>query len=883
MEYIKGEMYRNSYHKGYPYFRINYETSSNLWKLAKNNDFGKITGYYEVYRSCELNLLQMCDDGVERTALDWVIYHGNTGLIKWFSERPCTANIDCTKPMSLMMQSCPHLYNNKYINITVYLAVWQFAKNNDLDGMIKSNYLESCPDFVISKEIANLICEGKTALDFAYEHNNSQMAQLLLTVSGRLCTICPYDFKRRFPDLWEFTPIGEREKKFQVQFALCQDTCDEVSVIDYFYNKYPDFTKYLSNIDDKLTFIFTVLKLANNINAIELDKAVASSVDKAIVSIKTGYKIRIADLENRLTQQDTRNAELDTRNAELEARNAELEARNAGLAELEARYAELAEQLAEQDAQIAEQDALINKCDAYVNDLVNTNTELNQKISTYETQLADIAATAATANLSEKNSASGTEDIDKIRSEYQVKIDNLIRTIDELSKSNSKLVADHRLEISNLECTNAELSESVSALTFDCEKSIRKLVYANRELDANIIASGKTNSEHQAQIDNLIRINAELAKTNYEYETHIADLSASVLEQSTNTHSSPTPDNTQPNLDFLSESPDNWTSRNVTDWVNRLCPEFNSDTFIVNCISGPELLELTVADMENLALPLAVIKNLQKYIPMIKPNGRSLSKKSFSKTNYAAVLQSTPFVVDKHEIFVKLRELIEFYCGWKNIPDNMGTEYFTLLVKWIAEISDLSTNPANIYVSLWINHQYLADNIFSSIICEILRSDSLAAIRFVTPFVKGLSTTNYQFDLPTDLYLYRGSGIPRDELNVYVEGQIYRTPNLLSTTSDTNIAQSFLNKAQGQNIDPVLYIFCFCALPNNSELTNNDIYSNIKQITSNEYLFLPYSTFTVGSVIVSPDPSIESPHIVYVNVEPNSDKCLDMCPIIDWH
>lgn len=164
-------------------------------------------------------------------------------------------------------------------------------------------------------------------------------------------------------------------------------------------------------------------------------------------------------------------------------------------------------------------------------------------------------------------------------------------------------------------------------------------------------------------------------------------------------------------------------------------------------------------------------------------------------------------------------------------------------------------------------------------LCEILRLDYLAALQFAMPLINDISHFNAnainQIEWPEDKTLYRGGGIPRSELDKFIPELKYRSPHFLSASSNKKIGETFCHRATQQRNEAVLYIFhlndalipCF----------------NVNKISDDEFLFLPYSVFTVQYVKLSKDVSVGNPHIVHLNVETDSETQSDYLPLIYWH
>jgi hypothetical protein len=266
-------------------------------------------------------------------------------------------------------------------------------------------------------------------------------------------------------------------------------------------------------------------------------------------------------------------------------------------------------------------------------------------------------------------------------------------------------------------------------------------------------------------------------------------------------------------------------------------------------------------------------------LPTLRNNFSTQKKKSYAKSNYKELLPHVPLSKYQDEIFRKLREFIEFYCGWKNISEDEGYNFFSGLQEEALEKYKGSSSPRNICASLWISAKLLCKQELCSMLCDILRSDTLGHLQFALPLIKDISyysmSSTEKIEWPIDRILYRGGGIPSSELSTFVSGLKYRAPSFLSTSNNRKTGELFCNRAVQRKINPILYIF------NLSETCTPCF--NVNKISDDEFLFLPYAVFTVRSVIIRDNPSVDNPHIIHLYVEPDSETQSDFLPLINWH
>ncbi len=185
---------------------------------------------------------------------------------------------------SQILQRFPNL-KQKYNGRKTY-HYWHAAEKNKLADMIE---MFETSGGTIS---VNLIRAQKTALDFAAIHNNEPMAKHYLTVGNYVRVLVPTDFRNQFPNLWELTPIGKREKASNDLLLSGAALLIEQNLITTFSENYPDLIPYLAIIPDKIAFIINVTDSfythANSIASVKLEQQQREYAD-AIQKEKESY------------------------------------------------------------------------------------------------------------------------------------------------------------------------------------------------------------------------------------------------------------------------------------------------------------------------------------------------------------------------------------------------------------------------------------------------------------------------------------------------------------------------------------------------------------------------------------------------------------------
>ena len=136
---------------------------------------------------------------------------------------------------------------------------------------------------------------------------------------------------------------------------------------------------------------------------------------------------------------------------------------------------------------------------------------------------------------------------------------------------------------------------------------------------------------------------------------------------------------------------------------------------------------------------------------------------------------------------------------------------------------------------------------------------------------------------PTDGKTYRGATLPDEHRAFYTVGTHYRVPGYLATSFNERVAKQFAKRAwqaahdsSNEGKPAVVYVVQVdpAGEEDEDELCQNANYiANSLVPGEDEYLFVPYSVFTVTNVEWSPTPNYKKPHRIYI--EASSDCMLE--------
>jgi len=179
---------------------------------------------------------------------------------------------------------------------------------------------------------------------------------------------------------------------------------------------------------------------------------------------------------------------------------------------------------------------------------------------------------------------------------------------------------------------------------------------------------------------------------------------------------------------------------------------------------------------------------------------------------------------------------------------------------------------------------------FCSILCESIRNDESDFLDCCLPIIKGINQLcvdrrkdPIKVQWPSDHTLYRGAGLPTTEqIHFTTIGKKYRCPMFLATSKNKITSMKvFCKRAQVERKEPpILYVFHLdpqfgCVNVNYVDRTNVE--------NEDEFLFVPYSVFTVKSIDWKPNPVWTDPHEVHLIAAIDNSLEPQNLPLILWH
>lgn len=277
-------------------------------------------------------------------------------------------------------------------------------------------------------------------------------------------------------------------------------------------------------------------------------------------------------------------------------------------------------------------------------------------------------------------------------------------------------------------------------------------------------------------------------------------------------------------------------------------------------------------------------------VPVPLTEGRTFIDSNYKKMYTAFKKSGVPFQVN--ELLFAVESVIENFAAQFEDLDSDG-----FLRKFNADANarraQLKGNVEKTAELFWTSPHCLNETEFCSMLNEAIREDNpeflmhamvvvcaLNRLRVTARSSRGAIQANR---FPTNGVSWRGSCLPDEHQSFFTEGKIFRVPAYLATSFRENVALSFIERSDG-TIPPCLWRVLVDPRGKMDPLyrCKHASYVNITQVKGEgEYLFAPYSVFTVETVRWSLNPKV--PHRIHLRAALDNNKESEAVPLSPWY
>jgi len=244
-------------------------------------------------------------------------------------------------------------------------------------------------------------------------------------------------------------------------------------------------------------------------------------------------------------------------------------------------------------------------------------------------------------------------------------------------------------------------------------------------------------------------------------------------------------------------------------------------------------------------------------------------------SNFKQAYDVSPCPENQHELLGAVKAMISEFGRISDVPIPHCNRFFKELEKEVFQdpngLKDLLDDIPGAAQRLWTSAIILEGGQrkrqeLCSIVNHLLRLDNPEVMKEVSIFVRALnklSVVRHMGDLqklsfPPNGKLWRGGSLPDNLRDFYVPGRKYRVPMVLASSMDESVANNFIALAEAEGLPTVRWSILLD--PRGSTDVNwrcSHVNLVMKSCLGNkeaEFLFAPYSVFTVKEIKWSANP-----------------------------
>ena len=277
------------------------------------------------------------------------------------------------------------------------------------------------------------------------------------------------------------------------------------------------------------------------------------------------------------------------------------------------------------------------------------------------------------------------------------------------------------------------------------------------------------------------------------------------------------------------------------------------------------------------------IKSLKKENDLLMKQIRSLKCKglTFANSRYKRVFDSTQAPKWHYKIPQSIDALVSAYCTRRSIGDTVRDVF----LKDLFNVTSTSTSELDKIrehaLRIWTSDKRLQDRELCSILNEAIRNDDVELLPHAMVIVKALNqhliTRHQPRAVDDNMLLYRGAGLPDVHRSFFTVGKVFRVPMFMATSVNRKVAMRFSYNAHTSDCPAVLWTIRFP-----EDCYHMNLLSVSEKPHEQEYLFTPYSVFTVGKVVWKKKPTVKNPHEVTLLAASDNRTEAEDEPLAPW-
>lgn len=269
----------------------------------------------------------------------------------------------------------------------------------------------------------------------------------------------------------------------------------------------------------------------------------------------------------------------------------------------------------------------------------------------------------------------------------------------------------------------------------------------------------------------------------------------------------------------------------------------------------------------------------------------SIKDRTFRQSNFKLLYCQAQKPARADELLIACRGLVESYARVNSVSKEHSQEFCKLLETQLLQYQMSKWNIGNACEYLWTCTKNMQGKEFAFILNNAIRLDQPLDMVRAIKVVKGINIrrvmlrANFavkRIKFPKHGVCFRGTGFRNEHQPFFEKGRKYRVPGFLATSLSEHIAKQFARRADA-NHPRVLWRITVDPR-GKSDPTYRCNHVNVVRHTclkgESEYLFAPYSAFTVTWVRWSQD--VITPHTIEVEAALDNKRESEDLPLAPW-
>ena len=277
------------------------------------------------------------------------------------------------------------------------------------------------------------------------------------------------------------------------------------------------------------------------------------------------------------------------------------------------------------------------------------------------------------------------------------------------------------------------------------------------------------------------------------------------------------------------------------------------------------------------------------------PSVLSTAPPSFAKSEFKRAYEATAAPKFQDEVFGSVRQLLKAHCAAHGIADSERDTFFSQLQnEAFNHPGELLGEVEAVAQRLWTSAKTLQSDgrELCSIMNAAVRSEDPALCGPVAVLARAINRlvvtrrVDSTMPFPPGGTTVRGGGLPDEHRDFFTPGKRFRSPGFLATSFSEDKAYEFWFRAHVESKLPAVKWVVHVDPRGETSARYRCKHVNLVTKTNvpgeQEYLFAPYSVFTVRSVQFSESADDDDPHIIELDAAVDNRKEPEDLPTAPW-